>query len=725
MNKHEPVESVDEISEYYIEAHSSLIERALRTIKSGDVFGVFDGHGDCGAVPNGPEGLFFRDTRYLSRFELRLDGQRPLLLGSVIQDDNAAISVELTNPDLRPEDATGIPRDTLAIERTKAIWQGTCCERICFRNFGERERTFTLQIHFDADFRDLFEVRGMRRMQRGERNSAVESAGQAAFHYIGLDGVSRQTRMRFQPIPEVLTPNSAHYTLHLRAAERCSIVVITTCEEDPRLHVPTFFRTYRGSRRAIRAASAGVTTVVSSNDILNELLCRSSSDVAMLTTETAHGPYPYAGIPWYCTVFGRDGIITALMLLWMNPGLARGVLRYLAATQSKEFNARADAQPGKIIHEQRDGEMARLGEVPFQRYYGTVDATPLFVMLAGAYFQRTGDLSTVEQLWPSIEKALQWCDQYGDRDGDGFVEYHRETMQGLANQGWKDSHDSIFHADGSTAEGPIALCEVQGYLYAAKQAGSRIAFALGKDDIANRLRTEADQLSAKFDDAFWSEEIGTYALALDGAKRACRVRASNAGHALFTSIARQDRAKRVAQTLMSQSSFTGWGIRTVARDEPRFNPMSYHNGSIWPHDNAVIAMGFAQYGMKAFASRIFEALFNVAKYQELRRLPELYCGFVRRPHRGPTAYPVACSPQAWSAASPFALLGACLGFEFDHERNTIRFNNPVLPAFINEVVIRKLQFGSSCFDIRVYQRDSDATINVLSRDGDARVVLVK
>jgi glycogen debranching enzyme len=725
MNKPEQLEEIEQVSEYYIEASTSLVERSLRTIKSGDVFGVFDGHGDCGTVPDSPEGLFYKDTRYLSRFELRVGEQRPLLLGSVIQDDNAALSVELTNPDLRPSDETGIPRDTVAIERTKAIFQGTCCERICFRNYGERERLLSVQLHFDADFRDLFEVRGMRRMQRGERTAVIVSSEEVTFRYIGLDTVCRQTRMCFEPIPAILARNFARYDLPLRAGESCSLIIRVTCEEEPRSHVPTFFGAYRGSRRAIRAASFGIATVESSNDILNELLCRSASDLAMLTTNTLHGPYPYAGIPWYCTVFGRDGIITALMLLWMNPNVAKGVLRYLSATQSKEFDANADAEPGKIIHEQRDGEMARLGEVPFRRYYGTVDATPLFVMLAGKYFERTGDLATIREIWPSIEAALEWCDRYGDRDGDGFIEYYRETDQGLANQGWKDSHDSIFHADGSSAEGPIALCEVQGYVYAAKHAASKIASALGRDDVANRLKAEADELSVRFDKAFWCEEIGTFALALDGAKRPCRVRSSNAGHALFSSIAQPQRAERVAQLLMSQSSFTGWGIRTLAQGEPRFNPMSYHNGSIWPHDNALIAMGFSNYDMKAAALRIFEALFQVAKYQELRRLPELYCGFVRRPHRGPTAYPVACSPQAWAAASPFALLGACLGFEFDHERNTIRFNRPALPAFVDEIVLRKLRFGSSCFDIRIYQHGSDATINVLAREGDARVVVVK
>jgi glycogen debranching enzyme len=711
-------------SDHYVEAHTSLVERSLRTLKEGDAFAVLDTHGDCGTVRDSPEGLFFRDTRYLSRFELRLEGRRPLLLGSVVQDDNAALTVDLTNPDIRLDHQV-LPRDIIAIERTKFLWQGALYERIGLRNYDPHRRFFSLQLSFDADFRDLFEVRGMQRELRGYRSIEALTPDQVAFRYEGRDGVIRRTVLRFEPAPTRIESHRAVFDIKLESQARCSVLVTVICEEEARSNVPNFLSAYRDTRRALRALSRGTAAVESSNKLFDEVISRSVSDLYMLATPTKNGAYPYAGIPWYSTVFGRDGIITAMMLLWKDPVMAKGVLRHLADLQATEVDPAADAQPGKILHERRHGEMARLGEVPFRRYYGTVDATPLFVMLAGQYFESTGDRATIEAIWPNIEKALRWCDEYGDRDGDGFVEYHRETEQGLANQGWKDSHDSIFHADGSSAEGPIALCEVQAYVYAAKLGAARMASALGHSKVSDRLASEANQLRERFEAAFWCEDIGTYALALDGKKRPCRVRTSNAGHALFAGIASPERARRVAEMLMSPDSFSGWGIRTLARGEARYNPMSYHNGSVWPHDNGIIALGLARYGFRTEASRIFEALFDVATYQELRRLPELFCGFLRRRRRGPTAYPVACAPQAWAAATPFALLGACLGLELDLERNAVRFNNPTLPNFLDGVVIRGLRLGPSSLDLRLHRVGQDVTLNVLNRCCDARVLLSK
>jgi glycogen debranching enzyme len=715
------------LSEYYIEAQTSLVERPLRTLKGGDGFVVLDAYGDLGIVPGSPEGLFFHDTRHLSRFELRFEGRRPLLLSSVIQDDNAALNVDLTNPDVRLDQDSGTPRDIIAIDRTKFLRQGVAYERIGLRNYDSRPRRFRLDLRFDADFRDLFEVRGIKRVRRGERTVDVPAADRVSYRYQGLDGFLRRTELCFTPAPTCLEGYRATFEVTLGPEESSSILVTIACREgEEEAAAPPFLAAYRDTRRALRASTAGIATVESSNAAFNDVACRATSDLYMLVSETGHGPYPYAGIPWYSTVFGRDGIITAMLLLWLDPALARGVLRHLAATQATAFDPASDAQPGKILHERRFGEMANLGEVPFRRYYGTVDATPLFVMLAGQYFERTGDRATIEALWPQIEAALAWCDTHGDRDGDGFVEYYRETENGLANQGWKDSHDSIFHADGSSAEGPIALCEVQAYLFAAKRAGATLARALGAPPRAERLDAGAERLRLAFEDAFWCEEIGTYALALDGAKRPCRVRTSNAGHALFAGIASPDRARRVAETLMHQESYTGWGIRTLARGEPRYNPMSYHNGSVWPHDNALVALGFARYGLKREAAAVFEGLFDAAAYQELRRLPELFCGFLRRRRRGPTAYPVACSPQAWAAAAPFGLLAACLGLDLRVEADEVRFTDPVLPDFLDEVVLRRVRLGRSRLDIRFHRHGAgDVTLNVLAREGSARVVLMK
>jgi glycogen debranching enzyme len=400
------------------------------------------------------------------------------------------------------------------------------------------------------------------------------------------------------------------------------------------------------------------------------------------------------------------------------------VLKRLAFYQARTVDPLADAEPGKILHEMRGGEMADLHEVPFAHYYGSVDATPLFVLLAGLYVEHTGDDETLAELWPAIEAALAWIDGAGDPDRDGFVEYQRASEQGLANQGWKDSYDAIFHADGRLAEGYIALAEVQGYVFAGKRLAARCASRLGKADRARELAAEAQRLAERFEEAFWCDELGTYALALDGAKRPCRVRTSNAGQLLFSGIVREDRARMVAADLMRPHFFTGWGIRTVARGEARYNPMSYHDGSIWPHDNALIALGLARYDLKHAVERVFKALFDAATYMDLRRLPELFCGFQREKQRGPTLYPVACAPQAWASATPFTLLEAALGLEFDAQRGEIRLRNPRLPAFLNEVILRELQLGPSSVDLRVRRHGDDVSLEVLRRRGQIQVSIV-
>jgi glycogen debranching enzyme len=698
--------------------------RPRRSLKHDDTFIVLDSHGAIGASAGGPDGLFNADTRYLARLELSLDEVQPLLLGSNLRDDNSSLTVDLTNPDIYRNGRIVLQKDLLHIVRSIFLWRGIAYQRVGLQNHGEQTASFDLTLSFDNDFADLFEVRGEKRPRRGVGSSRLIGPSDVQLDYQGLDGRARHTSLHFDPRPTRLAVNTATYHFELAPQQSSSLFIAVSCDMPAAVKPVRFFHGLLAHRREMRRCNAGATCIETSNNIFNEVLCQSMADLNMLMTDTPQGRYPYAGIPWYSTTFGRDGIITALQMLWIDPRVARGVLKRLAFYQAKAVDPLADAQPGKILHEMRGGEMAALREVPFAQYYGSVDATPLFVLLAGLYVERTGDDDTLAELWPAIEAALRWIDGPGDPDRDGFVEYQRASEQGLANQGWKDSYDAIFHADGQLAEGYIALAEVQGYVFAAKRLAGRCALRLGHLDVAVKLETEAQALAERFEQAFWCDELGTYALALDGDKRACAVRTSNAGQLLFTGIVREDRARIVAAELMRPHFFTGWGIRTVARGEARYNPMSYHDGSIWPHDNALIALGLARYGLKHSVEHVFKGLFDAATYMDLRRLPELFCGFQREKRRGPTLYPVACAPQAWASATPFSLLEAALGLEFDAARGEIRLRNPRLPAFLNEVVLRDLHLGPSSVDLRVRRHGDDVSLEVLRTRGRIQVSIV-
>src|ERR1700728_747569 len=698
--------------------------RPRRSLKHDDTFIVLDSHGDIGASAGGPDGLFNADTRYLARLELVLDEVQPLLLGSNLRDDNSALTVDLTNPDIYRDGRIVLQKDMLHIVRTLFLWRGTAYQRIGLQNHGDRASSFDLTLLFDNDFADIFEVRGEKRPRRGVGASKLLGPADVLLEYRGLDAKSRSTTLHFDPWPTRLAVNAATYHLELAPHQISSLFVAASCNKPAGFRPAPFFRGLLAHRREMRRSTAGAASIETSNNIFNEVLCQSMADLNMLMTDTAQGRYPYAGIPWYSTTFGRDGIITALQMLWIDPRIARGVLKRLAFYQARTVDPLADAEPGKILHEMRGGEMADLHEVPFAQYYGSVDATPLFVLLAGLYVEHTGDDETLAELWPAIEAALAWIDGAGDPDRDGFVEYQRASEQGLANQGWKDSYDAIFHADGRLAEGYIALAEVQGYVFAGKQLAARCASRLGKSDQALRLKDEAQRLAERFEEAFWCEELGTYALALDSAKQPCKVRTSNAGHLLFTGIVQAECAPVVAKELLQPRFFSGWGIRTVAKDEVRFNPMSYHNGSIWPHDNALIALGLARYQCKPAVDTLLGGLFNAATYMDQSRLPELFCGFQRQRGHGPTLYPVACSPQAWASATPFTLLEASLGLEFDPFNGEIRLRNPRLPQFLDEVTLRDLQLSSSSVDLRVRRHGDTVSLDTTRISGDIRVSIV-
>ena len=694
----------------------------MRTLKHGHTFAVFDRRGDINAVNGSSDGIYHHDTRYLSRLELRLNAAPLLLLSSNVQEDNAVLKVDLANPGMPSRRLRG---ELIHVNRLKFIWNAACYERILIRNFDLRPHELTFGIEFAADFADLFEVRGRQRARRGQVAAQRRSDASITLRYLGLDGVERVTNIAFEPARNRLDDARALFQLSLAPGQGARLVLRIACGSRSQSNAVarSFYTSLRTARRALRDSSGRAASLDSSNSLFNEMARRSVADLYMLITQTEHGPYPFAGIPWFSTPFGRDGLFTALFTLWIDPAIARGVLRFLAATQASQVDPVRDAEPGKILHETRDSEMAQLGEVPFARYYGSVDATPLFVLLTGEYFRRTGDLETVRVLWPHVQAALNWIDTYGDPDGDGFVEYDRKSAGGLVNQGWKDSHDAIFHEDGRMAEGPIALCEVQSYVYAAKQHAAVLASALGDAAASTTLSQQAAELREKFEAAFWCEDLSTYALALDGAKKPCRVIASNAGHTLFTGIADPAHARRVAETILGAACFSGWGVRTAGVSAARYNPMSYHNGSVWPHDNAVIALGLARYGFKSEVLKIFRGLFEAASYMDLRRLPELFCGFPWRRLNAPTLYPVACVPQAWASATVFALVQASLGIGFDPESGEIHFDRPALPEFLDELHLRGLRAKHGTADVLLRRYDSDVVLNITRRQGSVPIVL--
>jgi len=722
--------------QFYIQATSSRADDRTRVLKHDDLFAVFDRFGDVQPVGLGEQGVYHDGTRFLSRLELRLGGRRPLLLSSTVKKENDLLTVDLATPDLK--DQTGqivLPRGTLHVFRTKFLWRSCCYERLRISNFATTAVDVELAMSFNADFADIFEVRGSKRDRRGVRHEPLVEGASVVLSYEGLDRMVRRTRLAFDPAPDELTGGHAVFHLRLPSRETTTIYVKLSCDEGTRPGADCAELNYD---RACAALGSSVATselsrcrVRAPGSDMDEWIARSVSDLEMMITTTPQGPYPYAGVPWYSTPFGRDGIITALEVLWLAPEIGRGVLSFLAATQATTVAPARDAEPGKILHEARGGEMAALGEVPFGRYYGSVDATPLYVILAAAHYRRTGDLAFLKTIAPAVQRAVDWIERYGDADGDGFVEYARQTPIGLQQQGWKDSHDSVFHEDGALAEAPIALVEVQAYVFGAWQAAAEIALALGGGGGDARAKAEsylrkAESMRARFEDRFWDEGLGTYVLALDGHKRPCRVASSNVGHALWAGIiADPARARRVADRLMHEDSFSGWGVRTIPSSQARYNPMAYHNGSVWPHDNALIAAGFARYGFRDLVVRLLDGMKDASVAVDMRRLPELICGFPRRPGEGPTQYPVACAPQAWASGAVFMLLSAALGLSVDGCANEIALSRPVLPSSVPTLRLTGLPIGGGCVDLLLENHPHDVGVTVLRRDGAARITVVK
>lgn len=712
--------------DYYISAHFSFAEEKARVLKSGEMFAVFNQDGHIRPLGFENHGLYYQGTRYISRLVYSIGGHYPLLLSSEVEEGDGLLVVDLTNADFTGRNNEFNQKGKVHFLRSCFLKEPSYYERISVSNYGLSPMSLAFGLEFEADFRDIFEARGLSRGRRGTMLDAVYSRRSLELGYKGLDDIFRKTVLSFDPVPLTIKKNRADYLVRLEPKQHRDFYIRFDCLDNRKKNVvQVFSEAHEDIRKTNRRLRRDCCQIETSNSQFNRWLQRSIDDVFVMMTKVGDEYYPYAGIPWFSTVFGRDGIITALETLWIYPEIARGVLLHLSRTQAKEFNLNIDAEPGKIMHESRKGEMANLGEIPFGCYYGSVDSTPLFLILAGYYYSRTGDADLIRRIWPSLLSGLNWINEYGDSDGDGFVEYDRKAIGGLSQQGWKDSGDSVFYKDGTIAEPPIALCEVQGYVYEAKKQMSELARVLKDHELSQVLLADAEQLKKDFKSFFWQKDMDFPALALDGKKNPCKVMSSNAGQCLFSGIISRAMASRVRERLMEEEFFSGWGIRTLANTEQRFNPMSYHNGSVWPHDNALIAYGFDRFGYKDSVLKIMQGLFDASQSMDLYRLPELFCGFSRRNSQGPTLYPVACNPQAWSSACIFMLIQSCLGLRIDACEKKIYFSYPLLPEYLKEVRIRNLKIDSSVIDINIEYNMKAATIKVIGRTGGIKVVSMK
>jgi glycogen debranching enzyme len=669
------------------------------TLKDANTFLLADALGD---IQGSDDGLFTNDTRILSRYELKIAGRRPSLLGAAVNQDNTLFTAHLTNRPLPALGEHSIPQGVIHIERNRFLCDGCLYEQLKFTNFSDENAQVPLKLQFAADFVDIFEVQGLVRKARGDYLPSSVDDRTIRLAYRGRDALVRSTRIKFSQSPRAVSAEEAEFFIELaRGAVAELFIEIGADIPEPaeRERFEAAARRLSGSMQHRLAQGASIST---SGRLFNLWVDRSRSDLALLTTSLPTGPYPYAGIPWFATQFGRDAIITALQTLWINPQLAAGVLAFLASTQAQEESAFRDAQPGKILHEMRRGEMAALREVPFGQYYGGVDTTPLFVMLAGCYESRIGDRTLVDRIWNHLLAATAWIERRMDASPTGFLDYARAEKTGLVNQGWKDSHDSIFHADGHFPRGPIAVVEVQGYAYAALKAMSELAAVRGEQAMAHACRERAVALRTAIERQFWVPEMNFYAIAIDGDGTPCKVRASNAGHLLFCAVPSTERALAVSAQLLSNRCSSGWGIRTLADGQARYNPMSYHNGSIWPHDTAICAAGISHYGGCAQVVQILSEIFEAAHHFGMR-LPELYCGFPRTEGQGPAPYPVACLPQAWSSGAAFMLLQAVLGIRIDGRRKEVHLQRPMLPIGIESLSIHDLPVGEALINMEFHR----------------------
>nr|BBH89999.1 amylo-alpha-1,6-glucosidase [Thermosporothrix sp. COM3] len=671
------------------------------TLKSGDAFLVADVHGDL--LASYPEmGLYWHGTRFLRTCQLYLEGRQPIMLSHHIANEGDACQIDSTNATLTINN-TPIEQGEIHISRLLTLQPEQLIQTITITSFSPQPLPVTISFKVDTDFSDIFEVRGSVRPEKGTLQPAFIQDSTLHLPYLGRDHIQREVQLHCTPATPHIAEQVIHWQLLLQRGQPVELQLRATMHEEVKKHSIKSV--------ALPATHTLAQPTVRTDDLLfNRLLLRGMHDLQMLSTITPHGFYPYAGIPWFSCPFGRDGLITCLQFLPWYPEVVKGTLQFLAAHQGTKFDDFTDEEPGKMLHEMRTGEMANCREIPYIPYYGSVDVTPLFLITLEGYIRWTNDTDLLERLWPNAEKAACWLRDYGDKDGDGFVEYHRARETGLANQGWKDAWDAISHQNGSLAVSPIALCEVQAYTFAAYRAMGYLGSRLGKQQEATYWEQQAQKLQEHFLQRFWWEEEQTLYLALDKEKEPCAVVASNAGQCLWTGILPKEQAQAVIARLMREDMFSGWGIRTLSTTAVRYNPMSYHNGSIWPHDTALIGAGFARYGAREEAATLLYSLYQASLFFEHMRLPELYCGFSQRPGFGPTRYPVACSPQAWATGAPFLLLTSLLGMTADGEQGRLTLEQPVLPPWLNTLEIKDLYPGAR--QVHLYLQRKGTTVEV-------------
>ncbi len=706
--------------------HETMSEHTV-VLKHDRLFLLVNQHGDITPPGNCSLGFFQDDTRILSRYRLRVAGGPAVLLSAQIPRPYGAL-IDLAVNDLPFGGNAWDPRNVIHIRRELSL-SDRLIERLTLTSYLRTPLDYWVELEYGADFADIFEVRGWRREARGQYFAPQAEDDSVTFAYRGRDGRVLRSVVRFRdpPPPGGLTERTARWALRLQGEQRVELEwEVWTEESEPRILAPRGLDHARaqldGVYRDWQAQGSRWTTDAGD---LDHLLRRATDDLRALHVEVDGEPVLSAGIPWYSTIFGRDSIITSLQALPLNPGMARRTLRYLAARQGTREDRYTEEQPGKILHELRRGEMARSGEIPHIPYYGSVDATPLWLILLHETWRWTGDAELSRSLLPNAERALAWIDKYGDIDGDGFVEYLCTSDKGLVNQGWKDSGDGVPFPDGRLPQPPITLVEVQGYVYDAKLRMAEMYQHLGHPERASELRRQAAEMRDRIRDRFWREELGTFALALDREKRPVATATTNAGHLLWSRVPAPDEAQRMADRFLEPDFFSGWGIRTLSAAHPAFNPMSYHNGSVWPHDNAIVVLGMALYGHARSALPVVRAIYEAGIQTEYQRLPELYCGMSRgRGHR-PVAYPVSCSPQAWASGSLFMMLQAMLGIYAEAPARVLHVRDPLLPDFLNELTVSDLPIGGTRVSLQFRRHGSRTLANLINLEGDRLQVRIE